>query len=220
MGAVLLPPQNIDPSFLDIDHSPDFPSSPKKSFSLSSLLQLSPREAESCKNLSDGADQDSFGQNSEEGLEDMIEADLQQENHTHENNCDETPLDGEYPNSHDQPFDEPLKQYDSEPSKPTDSETIGRTSSDPPPARVSSRPPSGGSLSRPPSSSEAKRSVDVLSGLGEGKLSGELGEWLSHPCVVVVCYLLACLNSITGLDFLTAFGVLLTVVSLVSVVLF
>ena len=74
---------------------------------------------------------------------------------------------------------------------------------------------------RLPSCDGVKRTVEVVGSLTDGKLSGEVvEEWLSHPAVIVVCYFLACVQSVTGLDVLTAFGVLLTVVSFVSLIIF
>ena len=46
---------------------------------------------------------------------------------------------------------------------------------------------------------------------------GELIEEV-HPIVVVLCYLLACLANHTGTDFVTVLGILLTLISMVSMV--
>ena len=51
---------------------------------------------------------------------------------------------------------------------------------------------------------------------GEAKLSGEALEWLAHPAVGLLAVCLACLHTLTGLDLLTAFGVLLAVVAHIS----
>ena len=52
----------------------------------------------------------------------------------------------------------------------------------------------------------------------EGKVSGEgrVAEWLAHPLLPLVAACLACVHSLTGLDLLTAFGVLLTLVTHLS----
>jgi len=86
---------------------------------------------------------------------------------------------------------------------------------------VETRPPSGDSRIKRPESG-ISRTVNIighLGGLEEGKLSGEVLEWLSHPAVIVICIFLACVHTVTGLDLLTAFGVLITVVSFVSLIM-
>ena len=86
---------------------------------------------------------------------------------------------------------------------------------------VDTRPPSGDSRNKRPESG-ISRAVDMMGhfgGLEEGKLSGEVLEWLSHPAVIVICIFLACVHTVTGLDLLTAFGVLITVVSFVSLIM-
>ena len=58
------------------------------------------------------------------------------------------------------------------------------------------------------------------SGEDVGKMSGEeVISLLSHPGNLVIAIFLACVHSVTGLDLLTAFSLLLTVVSFVSLLL-
>ena len=49
--------------------------------------------------------------------------------------------------------------------------------------------------------------------------SDEVISLLSHPGNLVVAIFLACLHSVTGLDLLNAFSLLLTIVSFVSLIL-
>ena len=64
-----------------------------------------------------------------------------------------------------------------------------------------------------------------LGGLGgdEGcKLTGEMlcvSSLLSHPATLVTAIFLACVHTATGLDLLSAFGLLITIVAFVSVLL-
>ena len=59
--------------------------------------------------------------------------------------------------------------------------------------------------------------------VGGCKLTGEAGVFLplilTHPSTLVIAIFLACVHSVTGLDLLTAFGVLITVVAFVSLLL-
>jgi hypothetical protein len=56
-------------------------------------------------------------------------------------------------------------------------------------------------------------------GLDEGKASGEVLRWLDHPATLALAHLLACLHTLTGVDLLTAFGLLLTIVCLLCLLL-
>ena len=49
--------------------------------------------------------------------------------------------------------------------------------------------------------------------------SDEVISLLSHPGNLVIAIFLACLHSVTGLDLLNAFSLLLTIVSFVSLIL-
>jgi len=86
---------------------------------------------------------------------------------------------------------------------------------------VDTRPPAGDGRNKRPESGMS-RAVDMMGhfgGLEEGKLTGEVLEWLSHPAVIVICIFLACVHTVTGLDLLTAFGILITVVSFVRLIM-
>jgi len=85
---------------------------------------------------------------------------------------------------------------------------------------VETRPPPSGGVKRPESgiSSRTVSMIGHLGGLEEGKLSGEVVEWLSHPAVIVICIFLACLHNLTGLDLLTVFGIIITVIAFVSLI--
>ena len=61
------------------------------------------------------------------------------------------------------------------------------------------------------------RAADAL-GLTEDKESGEVLGWLAQPASLLVSYLLTCLHSLTGLDLLTALGLLLMIVCLVCLI--
>ena len=55
---------------------------------------------------------------------------------------------------------------------------------------------------------------------GVCKLSGEPGVLrVAHPWLVVTSLFLACVHQVTGLDLLTAFSVLITVVAFVSLLI-
>ena len=54
---------------------------------------------------------------------------------------------------------------------------------------------------------------------GKGASSGEVISLLSHPGNLVIALLLSCLHSVTGLDLLNVFSLLLTIVSFVSLIL-
>ena len=47
---------------------------------------------------------------------------------------------------------------------------------------------------------------------------GELMDEV-HPLIFALCYLLACLANITGVDFVTVLGILLTLISMISMIL-
>ena len=87
------------------------------------------------------------------------------------------------------------------------------------PARLSPAPAPG---SEPDSLGERlKRTVELM-GLEETKLSGEpqlCSPALSQPAILVLCVFLACLHSATGLDVMSAAGILVTLVTLVSLLL-
>ena len=61
------------------------------------------------------------------------------------------------------------------------------------------------------------RAADAL-GLTEDKESGEVLGWLAQPASLLVSYLLTCLHSLTGLDLLTALGLILMIVCLVCLI--
>lgn len=85
---------------------------------------------------------------------------------------------------------------------------------------VETRPPPSGGVKRPESGiSRTVNMIGHLGGLEEGKLSGEVVEWMSHPAVIVICIFLACLHSLTGLDLLTVFGIIITVIAFVSLII-
>jgi len=85
---------------------------------------------------------------------------------------------------------------------------------------VETRPPPSGGVKRPESGiSRTVNMIGHLGGLEEGKLSGEVMEWMSHPAVIVICIFLACLHNLTGLDLLTVFGIIITVIAFVSLII-
>ena len=166
---------------------------PGKKFHMASLVENSTREMESCKNLSDGAGRDTPDMEGEQETSKPRDA----------ADCLKPPVnvsDNDNPGCGDEKAVPVLDDADDKDYSSRDART---------------------GPARPASCDGVKRTVEVVGSLTDGKLSGEVvEEWLSHPAVIVVCYFLACVQSVTGLDVLTAFGVLLTVVSFVSLILF
>ena len=94
-----------------------------------------------------------------------------------------------------------------------------RLSPAPTPARLSPAPAPGSEADS--LGERLKRTVELM-GLEERKLSGEpelCSPALSQPAILVLCVFLACLHSATGLDIMSAAGILVTLVTLVSLLL-
>ena len=75
----------------------------------------------------------------------------------------------------------------------------------------------------PPVQDEARSGLSVKAQLsppgGETQLALAL-TLFEHPAILAACYLLACLHQLTGLDFVTSLGVILAMISMVSMFFF
>jgi len=83
--------------------------------------------------------------------------------------------------------------------------------------------PEGGESQMGIASSELSSKVQLSQDGGETQLGTSLAFALSlfeHPAILAACYCLACLHQMTGLDFVTSLGVLLAMISMVSMFFF
>jgi hypothetical protein len=83
--------------------------------------------------------------------------------------------------------------------------------------------PEGGESQMGIATSEFSSKIQLSQDGGETQLGTSLAFALSlfeHPAVLAACYCLACLHQMTGLDFVTSLGVLLAMISMVSMFFF
>ena len=189
-----------------------------KPFYLAALMEENqPRQAESIKNLSDGALPEESGLGDEDpAKEEEKEKKLEIGKIQHELQEVADYIDVNIAEDKCTKADS-RADVDAQPAPdpPLDVGGDGR------PAAADGEPPPP-AHGKPADRRQRRQTVDVVACLGpsEAKLSGEaVCEFLGHPAVLVATYLLACVHSHTGLDLLSIFGVLLAVVSYVSIVL-
>ena len=98
-----------------------------------------------------------------------------------------------------------------------DKESTASSASQVPPSPV------GGESQTGIAASELSSKIQLSQDGGETQLGTSLAFALSlfeHPAVLAACYCLACLHQMTGLDFVTSLGVVLAMISMVSMFFF